>query len=162
MIEPITMLATAGTIINLCGRLIENIYTLSNRISTMDARLSTLNVEINNLYRILTALEESFKSDAIIARMQATETGHERAHWDNVRTSLDDCHRTLRCLETIFDNLLNKRGGKLIHDVIKWLHERSNQDRIDLIKTEIRSYYQTLELSLSFITLYCLSRFTLG
>jgi hypothetical protein len=164
MIDPITIASVAGGLVQVCGRLSGYIITYVQKSNTFDSNVSGLGSEIQSLSQVLVGMERTFESNAMnIATLEAG-TGHEAAHWKNVRQSLNNCQTTLKSLEEIWENV-NKTETRIpgLGRAKKVVTLIMSDEQITIYKGQIAAFRQTISLSLQLLTVYdtcwsCLTR----
>lgn len=138
-------LAIATASFSLAG-LCMKLYTFVSNIQTVDKAITTLGEEINLLSHVLHSVHDSFKDPLRGGTAPAVRTGHETQLWANVKRSLDDCEKTLKRLKRILESV--HEGGFLKKQFkMDW---RSGE--ISLLKDQVISYRQTMQLSLELVT----------
>ena len=155
MIDPITIATVAGGLVQVCGRLSGYIITYVQKSKTIDSNVSGLDSEIQTLSQVLMAMEETFESNAMnIATLEAG-TGHEAAHWKNVRQSLNNCQTTLKSLEEIWENV-NKSDSRIpgMSRTKKVVAMIMSEEQITIYRGQIAAFRQTISLSLQLLTVY--------
>jgi hypothetical protein len=147
MFEPISIAITATQLVETCTK----IYTIVNQTRHVDASIGVLGVEINSLCEVLNAMHESF-NDPALATIDM-QTGHEAQHWRNVKRSLQDCTGTLKCLGEILD-ALKRSGGRFLQRPRKQINLQLKLREIGVLKQQVTSYRQTMQLSMQLLTAY--------
>jgi hypothetical protein len=98
--------------------------------------------------RVLVGMGESFNDPSLVVR--SSQTGHEGQHWRNIQRSLGDCKKTLETLEAIV-GAINKTEGGWLRRPRKLINLALDSGEIALLKQEVASYRQTMQLSLQLI-----------
>jgi len=147
MFEPISIGITATQLVETCAK----IYTMVNQTRNVDASIGVLGVEINSLCEVLNAMHESF-NDPSLATIDM-QTGHEAQHWRNVKRSLQDCTGTLKSLAEILD-ALKQSGGRFFQRPRKQINLQLKLREIGVLKEQVTSYRQTMQLSMQLLTVY--------
>jgi hypothetical protein len=147
MLEPISIAITATQLVETCTK----IYQIVNQTLHVDASIGVLGVEVNSLCEVLNAMHESF-NDPSLATIDM-QTGHEAQHWRNVKRSLHDCTGTLKCLGEILDGL-KRSGGRFLPGPRKQMNLELKLREIGVLKQQVTSYRQTMQLSMQLLTVY--------
>src|SRR5208282_5070114 len=103
--EPISIAASAGTLVAVAGKLVEYILAYQAKTKSVDENIAGLGNEIKSLHFVLSAMRNSFNDPSVQAATLASGTGHEAQHWNNVRQSLNDCDATLQRLFVIWSKM---------------------------------------------------------
>jgi hypothetical protein len=155
MIDPITIATVAGSLVQVCGKVSGYIITYVNKTRTIDSNVEGLSQEIGSLSQVLVAMQDSFESNAInIATLEAG-TGHEAAHWKNVRQSLHNCRKTLESLLEVWEKV-NKVDSRIpgMPRPKKVVYMIMSEEQITIYKGQIGAFRQTISLSLQLLTVY--------
>jgi hypothetical protein len=162
--EPVAIATVAGRLVQLCEEVSGYISTYVQNPRTIDSNVEGLGLEIRLLSRVLVALQQTFESNAIDVATLEAGTGHEAAHWKNVRKSLYDCQTTLRSLEEIWEKI-NKTETRIpgLFRAKKVVTLIMSDEKITIYKGQIAAIRQTISLSLQLLTVYdtcwsCLTR----
>jgi hypothetical protein len=147
MVDPISIAITARHLVEACTK----IYMIINQTRHVDSSIGVLGVEINSLCEVLNAMHESF-NDPSLATIDM-QTGHEAQHWRNVKRSLQDCRSTLKSLSDILDGL-KQSGGNFLQRPRKQINLQFKLREIGILKEQVTSYRQTMQLSMQLLTVY--------
>lgn len=150
--EPLSITTAVVTLVGACSKL-TTLLGVINKSKTVDTSIKSLGIEINSLAQVLGNIGVSFGDSAIAAATLESRTGHEVQHWRNVKRSMDDCESTLKMLEPILKSV--KQGENWIFPALRRqmkLEERAGE--IALLKQQIASYRQAMQLSFQLITVY--------
>jgi len=145
--DPISIATASVTLVKLCA----DIYMLISKTEPVDTTIRILATEIDSLMHVLLAMGESFNDPALVAL--SSQTGHEGQHWRNIQQSLGDCRKTLEGLERILGSI-NKSEGGFLRRPRKLINLTLNSGDIALLKQQVASCRQTMQLSLQLIAVY--------
>jgi len=148
--DPLSIAAAAAGLVYLCTQVSSSIYTFISKTRATETAIRTLAVEVDSLAQVLGSIEEGFKDPLLAAAAIESQTGHEGQHWRNVRRSLDDCKCTLEQLNDILESF-RKQGG-FLRRAKKQISLSLKAENISLLKQQVSSYRQTMQLSLHLIT----------
>ena len=151
--EPISIASTSLGIIALCTKLIDTVSSFVAKTKAVDSHIRVLGLEVESLLRVVAAIHESFNNESVAAVLLASQTGHEAQHWKNVQRSLVDCQRTLETLEIILQTITGSRN-RFLRRSRKLVNFTLQSEEIRLLKQQILSYTQTMQLSFQLITMY--------
>jgi hypothetical protein len=147
MLEPISILTTAATLVTACAR----VYTLADRISNVNKAVGILGIEISLLVRVLDSVGTSLTNSSTASPGVDSQSRHDVQHWNNVRQAMDSCKETLTELEIILDKV-NQVDSGLLKRPIMFIKLSMKADDIALLKQKITAYRHTMQLSLQMIT----------
>jgi len=153
MIEPISLIATSAALVGTCGKLAGYVYQFARKASAVDTAVGMLGIELDELRRVLGAINTTFNNPELARAAFEPQTGHESQHWENVRRSMSDCQRCLGSLERLFEKM-NKEESSFLGLGKKVLKMSWKEEHISLHKQQISAYRQTMEVSLQLITVY--------
>jgi hypothetical protein len=150
--DPLTIATGAAGLIAVATRVSGYIFTWVAKTKTVDANVNGLQTEVKALTNVLCAMESSFQDETMTTATLANRTGYEAQHWRNVRTSLTDCRTTLTNLETIWGNVARNESKSFFGRQKKLLSMAINMEEITILRTQVASYRQTMNLSLQLLT----------
>ena len=153
MLEPLSIVATSAALVGSCGRLVGFIYQFARKATAIDSALGMLGIELEELRRVLAAVNTTFSNPELAKAAFEPQTGHEGQHWANVRRSMSDCERCLNSLERLLEKMSKEDSG-IVGRGRKILKMSWNEEHISLHKQQISAYRHTMELSLQLITVY--------
>jgi hypothetical protein len=160
MIEPLSFIATSAALVATCGRLAGYVYQFARKASVVVSALGMLSIELEELRRVLCAINTTFSNPELAKAAFQPQTGHESQHWENVRRAMADCNRCLSSLEHLFQQMSRGESGFLGRGK-KAFKMSWKEEHISLHKQQISAYRHTMELSLQLITVYFPFRLTL-
>ena len=155
MIDPITIATVAGGLVQVCGRLSGYIITYVSKSNTIDLNIEGLSQEIQSLSQVLVAMQKTFDSNAINVATLEEGTGHEAAHWKNVRRSLENCQTTLNLLAGVWEGV-SRTDSRIpgLSRPKKVVTMMMSEEQITIYKGQISAFRQTIGLSLQLLTVY--------
>ena len=155
MIDPITIATVAGSLVQVCGKLSGYIITYVNKSKTIESNVDGLSQEIQSLSQVLMAMQQTFETNAINIATLESGTGHEAAHWKNVRQSLSNCQTTLEALTKVWEKV-DKTDSRIpgIPRPKKVMAMIMSEEQITIYKGQISAFRQTISLSLQLLTVY--------
>src|SRR5579864_858766 len=98
MADPLSIAASAITLVELCNNVARSIYGFAKDVNHIEQSVATLGEETKELKKILMGIAETFKNPIIATSL---ETGVGKQHFLHVKVSLDDCKSTLERLDSI-------------------------------------------------------------
>jgi len=153
MIETITLATTSAQLVAECLTISRYITSFIQNANAADLTIQSLGVEVDSLSQVLDAINKSFSDTTLATAALDSQTGHEGEHWRNVKQSMQDCRQTLNRLQVIMKNL-HKNDTQFLGRVRKQVKLDLKGGEITMLKQQISSYRQAMQVSLQVITLY--------
>ena len=151
--DPLSIAVGAASLALAAAKVSGYIITYVTKKNTVDENVTALHIEIKSLTTVLKAMEAKFSDNAVVEATLANETGHEAQLWRSVGTSLKDCGTTLKTLEEIWSNV-NQTEPRIFGRSRKLLSLTLNMERITILRSQVASYRQTMQLSINLLILY--------
>jgi hypothetical protein len=150
--DPLSITTAVAALVGACSKL-TNLLGVINQSKSVDTSIKSLGIEINSLSQVLGNIGVSFGDSAIAAATLEPQTGHEAQHWRNVKQSMEDCDCTLKMLEPILKSV-KQSESRIFSALRKQIKLEDKAGEIALLKQQIASYRQAMQLSLQLITVY--------
>lgn len=114
-----------------------------------DTKVKGLLTEVESFTQVLQMMKETLEQEKIQSSLQAT--GHIGNHWNNLATSIRDGQNTLLQLQETLERV--NKSVSVLDGARKHLRLKSAADEIAAYQQQIRSYRDTLQLSLQTVIL---------
>lgn len=153
MLETLSLAATTAQLVTDCLTVSRYITSFIQNAHATDLTIQSLGVEVDSLSQVLDAINKSFADTTLTTAALESQKGHEGEHWRNVKQSMQDCRQTLNRLQVILKNL-HKNETQFRRRVRKQVNLDLKGGEITMLKQQISSYRQAMQVSLQVITLY--------
>lgn len=120
-----------------------------DNVAFADTKVQGLITEVESFTQVLRLMNDTLEQENIQSSLRAT--GHIGNHLTNLATSIEDGQQTLSQLQETLERV-NKSVG-LLDGTRKHLRLRGAADEISVYQGQIRSYRETLQLTLQTIIL---------
>lgn len=109
-----------------------------------DAKVKGLLTDVENFTQVLTLMKDTLEQEQIKTSFQTT--GHMGNHWNNLAASIQDGQSTLLQLQETLEKI--NKSVSILDGARKHLRLKSASEGILMFQHQIRSYRDTLQLSL--------------
>ena len=147
--DPLSILAGVVGVLAVCVQAGDSLKTFYNASALADAKVRGLLTDVDSFTQVLQMMKETLERKQIQASMQST--GHIGNHWTNLSTCLRDERNTLDQLREILEKV--NKSVSVLDGPRKHLRLRSALDEIGVYQLQIRSYRDTMQLSLQTVIL---------
>jgi hypothetical protein len=147
--DPISITAGVLALLGACiktGAALKDFY---DGAAIADTKVKGLLTDVESFTQVLRLMKETLEQENIQSSLQST--GHIGNHWNNLSTSIRDGQNTLLQLQETIEKV-NKSVG-LLDGPRKHLRFKGAADEIAVFQQQIRSYRDTLQLSLQTVIL---------
>ncbi|KAG4431526.1 hypothetical protein IFR05_012983 [Cadophora sp. M221] len=115
-----------------------------------NTKVQSLLTDVEGYTRVLQSMKETFEQENIKSTLEAT--GHMGSHWSNLSASIRDGQESLSQLEATLDKV--NKNVSLLDGARKQIRLIVAADEIVMYQQQIRSYRDTLQLSLQTVILW--------
>jgi len=147
--DPLSVMTGVFSLLVVCirtGTILKDFY---DNAAIADTKVKGLLTEVESFTQVLQLMKDTLEQENIKASFQAT--GHIGNHLNNLGISIRDGQKTLLQLQETVEKV-NKSVG-LLDGARKHLRLRSAADEIAVYQQQIRSYRDTLQLTLQTVIL---------
>jgi hypothetical protein len=139
-----------------CLQISASLYTFIDDTRNVDSNITGLCDEILGLSRVLDAISKSWSQSPLIALAQADPDGNL---WISVKTSIDECKRTLEKLDRELNNVQKDSlfGKGFMRRPTKQLKLNMKMKDIHLYRQQVQSYSGGMQSALQMINVYVVS-----
>jgi hypothetical protein len=139
------VLGLLGTCINV-GLALKDFY---DGASFADTKVKGLLSEVESFTQVLRLMKDTFEQEQIQTSFQIT--GHIGTHWKTLSTSIQDSQNTLSKLQETLERV--NKSVSVLNGSRKLLRLKGASEEIGNYQLQIRSYRDTLQLSLQTVIL---------
>ena len=144
--DPLSITAGVATLLGACVKIGTELKKFHDDVGSVSDTLSGMLEDVSALGRVLDAMRVSFDG------MPKPTTGHIGTHWENIKCSLEDGKETLTGLQVMV-NKVNK-DVSIFSGPRKLVRLKSAEVKISQFRQQIRSFRDTLQLSMQALILY--------
>lgn len=141
-----SVIALFGAFKQLSGKL----NTLATRGQHVDTAIQSVGIEVENLSTVLRSIGSSLHDPAVAVVIFESQTTFEERHWNDVKRVLEDCQGSLAALEEIWASLRDAQPRLFRMSSLQNNYDKRVEE-LALLKQQIVSYRETLDLSLKII-----------
>ncbi|KAF2193393.1 hypothetical protein K469DRAFT_506477, partial [Zopfia rhizophila CBS 207.26] len=150
MADPLSIAASVVTLLQVSIQVSVLLKRFRDDVNVVDATLTGLLQDVEGLGHVLESMKETFNEETIKANLQ--DTGHVGCHWRNLSRSLKDGAATLDQLHAVLDGV--NKTTSLLDRPRKQIRFKSAMDQIATYRSQVQSYRDALQLSLSTVILW--------
>lgn len=147
--DPLSITVSVATLISTCGRLCWELKQLKNASQMADGKLTSILAEVERFDRLLHHISETIQNMNADGIMR--DTGHMGNHIRSIAVCIEDgvvllerLHETLRSVG---------KSSRLLDGVRKHFRLMSAADEISVYQSQIKSYRDTIQLSMQAVIL---------
>jgi len=115
-----------------------------------DTKVKGLMTDVESFTQVLTLMKHTLEQEQIQSSLQAT--GHIGNHWSNLSTSIGDGQKTLASLQETLEKV--NKSVSVLDGPRKHIRLKGAAEEIGLYQQQIRSYRDTMQLSMQTVILY--------
>ena len=149
MPDPLSITAGVLGLLGTCVKVGSTLKDFYDGASFADTKVKGLLTDVESFTQVLRLMKNTFEQEQIQASIQTT--GHIGNHWNNLSASIQDSQNTLSHLQEILERV-NKSVG-VLNGARKHLRLKGAAEEIGNFQLQIRSYRDTLQLSLQTVIL---------
>jgi hypothetical protein len=147
--DPLTITTGVLALLGTCLQTALALKDFYDGADIADTKVKGLLTEVESFTQVLRMMKETLEQENIKSSLQAT--GHIGNHWNNLATSITDGQNTLLQLQQTLERV--NRSVSAFDGARKHLRLKSAADEIATYQQQIRSYRDTLQLSLQTVIL---------
>lgn len=147
--DPLSLTTGVLSLLAACvrtGMMLKDFY---DSAAIADTKVKGLLTEVESFTQVLRLMKETLEQEKVQTSFQAT--GHIGNHLSNLATSIRDGQETLLQLQETIERV--NKSVTLLDGARKHLRLRSAADEIAIYQQQIRSYRDTLQLTLQTVIL---------
>lgn len=152
MADPLSIIAGVLGLLGTCAKVGTTLKNFYDGASFADTKTKGLLTDVESFAHVLQLMKDTFEQEQIRNSMQAT--GHIGGHWKNLSASIQDGRNTLLRLQETLERV--NKSVTVLDGARKHLRLKGASEEIGNFKLQIRSYRDTLQLSLQTVILLVL------
>lgn len=147
--DPLSVIAGVIGVLTACVQAGDALKTFYNASALADAKVRGLLTDVESFTQVLQMMKDTLERKPMQVSMQST--GHIGNHWTNLSTCMRDGRNTLDQLREILEKV--NKSVSVLDGPRKHLRLRAALDEIYVYQLQIRSYRDTMQLSLQTVIL---------
>jgi hypothetical protein len=149
MSDPLSIISGVVGVLSVCVKVGFALKEFYDGVSIVDTKSRGLITEVESFGGILQVLKDTLEQDRIRDSFQAT--GLIGNLWSSMATSIFDSQNTIIQLQQILEKA--NKTVRTLDATRKYLRLRGTAEEISIYQQQIRSYRETLQLSLQTVVL---------
>jgi hypothetical protein len=149
MADPLSIISGVAGVLSVCIKVGQALNDFYDGVSIVDAKAKGLITEVDSFASILQLMKDTLEQDRIRNSFQAT--GFIGNLWNSLATSILDSETTIVQLQHILEKAT--KTVRPFDSTRKHLRLKSAVEEISIYQQQIRSYRETLQLSLQTVAL---------
>jgi len=147
--DPFSIITGVAGVLVASVQIVDSINSFYNASALADTKVRALLTDVESFTQVLRMMKDTLERKQIQASMQST--GHIGNHWTNLSTCLRDGRNTLDELRETLEKV--NKSVSVLDGPRKHLRLRSALDEVGMFQQQIRSYRDTMQLSLQTLIL---------
>lgn len=149
MADPLSITAGVLGLLGICVKVGSALKDFHDGADIADAKVKGLLTDVESFTQVLHLMKDTFGQERIQASFQAT--GHIGNHWNNLSISINDGQNTLLQLQETLEKV--NKSVSILDGARKHLRLKGASEEIGIFQLQVRSYRDTLQLSLQTVIL---------
>lgn len=149
MADPLSIAAGVLAFTSACVKVGVELRTFHEGAAIADTAVKGLLTDVESLTQVLNMMKDTLEQPNVQSSLQ--QTGHIGNHWENLSKSIEDGQDTLRSLQETLERV--NKNVSLLDGQRKHLRLKSASGEIAIYQQQIRTYRDTLQLSLQTVIL---------
>jgi len=141
--DPLTIVGSSLSVAKLCCTVGWELKKFIDGTKLVGTAINALFQDVQSFEKILEEMKDTVDDPKVKA---SALTGHVGSHWRYLQTSLDDAEETLNALKATI--LRVNKSANLLNSTRKHIRLMGAQDEIAVYQHQIRSYKDTIQVSL--------------
>jgi hypothetical protein len=150
MVEPLSITTGVLALLGTCIKVGGAVKDFHNGAAIADAKVRSLLSDVESFAQVLHMMKDTLEEEKVHSSFQAT--GHMGSSWKNLLTTINDGQNTLLELQDTLDK--TDKTVSIFDGTRKHLRLKSALEEITMYQQQIRSYRDTMQLSLQTVILY--------
>ena len=149
MADPLSITTGILGLLGTCIKVGSALKDFYDGASFADAKVKGLLTDVESFAQVLRLMKDTFEQEQI--QISIPSTGHIGNHWENLSASIQDGQNTLVRLQETLDKV--NKSVSVLDGARKHLRLKGASEEIGIFQLQIRSYRDTLQLSLQTVIL---------
>jgi hypothetical protein len=150
MVEPLSIISGVAGLLSACVKLGFDLKQFHDGAVLANAAVKGLMTDVEGFVNVLNLMKATLEQPNVQSSLHSS--GHIGNHWSNISKSIEDAGDTLARLEDTLEKV--NKSVKFLDGARKHLRLKSASEEIAVFHVEIRSYRDTLQLSMQTVILY--------
>lgn len=149
MAEPLSIVSGVVGLLVVATKVGMSLKNFHDGVAIADTRVKGLMTDVESFTKVLQMMKDTLEQEKAATSFQGT--GHIGNHWSNLFQSIQDGQTTLVQLQNALDKV--NKSVSVLDGPRKHIRLKSALDEIGIYQQQIRSYRDTLQLSMQTIIL---------
>jgi hypothetical protein len=150
MADPLSITTGVLTLLGTCVTVAGAIKDFYDGAAIVDVKVKGLLSDVESFTQVLRIMKDALEEEKVKSPLQAT--GHIGNHWKNLSTTVKDGQNTLVQLQSTLDKV--NKSVAVLDGPRKYLRLKGAAQEIAMFQQQIRSYRDTIQLSLQTVILW--------
>ncbi|KAH7314319.1 hypothetical protein BKA65DRAFT_557953 [Rhexocercosporidium sp. MPI-PUGE-AT-0058] len=148
--DPLSITTGVLALLGTCLKVGWQLKQFHDGATIANTKVQSLLTDVEGYTRVLQSMKETFGQEKIKSTLEAT--GHVGSHWSNLSASIRDGQDSLSQLEATLEKV--NKNASVLDGARKHIRLMVAADEIVMYQQQIRSYRDTLQLSLQTVILW--------
>ena len=149
MVDPLSITAGVLGLLSTCVKVGSSLKEFYDGANIADAKVKGLLTDVESFTQVLRLMKDTFGQERIQTSFQPTD--HISNHWNNLSISINDGQDTLLRLQETLEKV--NKSVSVLDGARKHLRLKGASEEIGTFQLQVRSYRDTLHLSLQTVIL---------
>jgi len=149
MADPLSITTGVLALLGACISVVGTIKDIQDGAAIVEVKVKGLLSDVESFEQVLQMMKDTLEDAKVKSSLQAT--GHIGNHWNNLSTTIKDGKNTLINLQNILDKA--NKTVSFLDSPRKHLRLKVATEQIAMFQQQIRSYRDTIQLSLQTVIL---------
>ncbi|OCK78036.1 hypothetical protein K432DRAFT_279567, partial [Lepidopterella palustris CBS 459.81] len=150
MVEPLSIATGVLGLLSACVKIGGELKNFHDGVAIADTAVKALLGDVESFAQVLRLMKDTLGQPGIQSSLQAT--GHIGNHWNDISKSIKDGQKTLAQLQETLEKV--DRRVNVLDQTRKHLRLKGSSEEIALYRQQIKSYRDTMQLSLQTVILW--------
>jgi hypothetical protein len=142
--DPLSVTVSVASLLGLCFKVTAALREFRDKSQVVESRVRGLIIEVECFTQTLNFVKNALSDGQI--QYSTRLTGHIGNHWKSISICIDDGLDTLECLKITIEKI--NKNVRIFDSVRKHRRYKDAADQISVFQHQIRSYRDTVQLSL--------------
>lgn len=149
MADPLSITSGVLALLGTCISVVGAINDFHDGATVVNLKVKGLLSDVESFAQVLRMIKDTLEEEKVKSSLQAT--GHMGNHWNNLSATIKDGQNTLGQLQNTLDKI--NKSVSVLDSARKHLRLKGATQEITMFQQQIRSYRDTIQLSLQTVIL---------
>jgi len=147
--DPLSIVMAVTALVGICVKVRDGLEELHNGVKIIDAKVQALRDEVTSFVTVLELMKTTLEDKKVQASFP--HTGHIGNHWKNISACINDGEVALGRLAAAIERV--DKPVVVLESTRKYARMHSAADEITVYQQQIRTYRDTMHLSIQTVIL---------